>query len=167
LNTASPFRGTLWRGDVFNRHVSFHEAPQHHQIGRQDMLRLTHGCPSIVDAAMLAVEAGHLQTNLRPYIRPAPVKRERGLNREQVINILRFGGSQQAAVIGILAVLWSIGTSRSAACILADWDTWINMIQPGFIETDMTAAMASNPLVKFMTIGTFSNTILVRRAGNA
>ena len=37
----------------------------------------------------------------------------------------------------------------------------------GFIETDMTQKMLSNPLVKKMTSRTFNNTILLRRAGKA
>lgn len=41
------------------------------------------------------------------------------------------------------------------------------MIQPGFIETDMTAAMAANPLFKMISRGTFNNTVLLRRVGKA
>lgn len=63
---------------------------------------------------------------------------------------------------------WALeGLSRSAAYILADWGIRVNMIQPGFIETDMTAAMASNPIGKLVSSGTFKNTVLLRRVGKA
>ena len=57
------------------------------------------------------------------------------------------------------------GLSRSIAYTLADWGIRCNIIQPGFIETDMTQGMLNNPLVKKMTKKTFNNTILLRRAG--
>jgi 3alpha(or 20beta)-hydroxysteroid dehydrogenase len=41
---------------------------------------------------------------------------------------------------------WALqGLSRSAAYIYADWGIRCNVIQSGFIQTDMTAGMASNP----------------------
>ena len=42
-----------------------------------------------------------------------------------------------------------------------------NVIQSGFIETDMTAKIDSNPLVRKMSEHTMSNTILLRRTGKA
>ena len=63
---------------------------------------------------------------------------------------------------------WALeGLSRSIAYTLADWGIRCNVIQPGFIETDMTAAMMTNPLAKKLTGKTFNNTILLRRAGKA
>ena len=57
--------------------------------------------------------------------------------------------------------------SRSAAYVLADYGIRVNMIQPGFIETDMTAQIASNPIFKLISKGTFNNTVLLRRVGKA
>jgi NAD(P)-dependent dehydrogenase (short-subunit alcohol dehydrogenase family) len=63
---------------------------------------------------------------------------------------------------------WALeGVSRSAAYIYADWGIRCNLIQPGFIETDMTAKINSNPVMKKMTGHTMSNTILLRRTGKA
>ncbi len=63
---------------------------------------------------------------------------------------------------------WALeGLSRSAAYILADGGIRVNMIQPGFIETDMTAAMVANPIFKIISKGTFNNTVLLRRVGKA
>ena len=42
-----------------------------------------------------------------------------------------------------------------------------NVIQSGFIETDITAKINSNPLVRKMFEHTMSNTILLRRTGKA
>jgi len=41
------------------------------------------------------------------------------------------------------------------------------VIQPGFIETDLTASMSSNPLVKKMASNAMNNTVLLRRSGKA
>ena len=57
--------------------------------------------------------------------------------------------------------------SRSAAYVYADWGIRCNVIQPGFIETDMTAAMSSNVLVKKMAHHTMSNSVLLRRSSKA
>ena len=63
---------------------------------------------------------------------------------------------------------WALeGVSRSAAYVYADWGIRCNVIQPGFIETDMTAKINSNPVMKKMTSHTMSNTILLRRTGRA
>lgn len=48
---------------------------------------------------------------------------------------------------GYSASKWALeGLSRSAAYIYADWGIRCNVIQPGWIETDLTASMTSNPL---------------------
>ena len=41
------------------------------------------------------------------------------------------------------------------------------MIQPGWIETDMTAGMRSSPIVKKMQSSVMKNTVLLRRSGKA
>jgi NAD(P)-dependent dehydrogenase (short-subunit alcohol dehydrogenase family) len=63
---------------------------------------------------------------------------------------------------------WALeGVARSAAYVYADWGIRCNVIQPGFIETDMTAKINSNPVMRAMTHHTMSNTILLRRTGKA
>jgi len=60
---------------------------------------------------------------------------------------------------------WALqGLSRTAAYVYADWGIRSNVIQPGWIETDLTAAM-SNPLLKRMQSGMLRNTVLLRRSG--
>ena len=49
----------------------------------------------------------------------------------------------------------------------ADWGIRCNVIQPGWIETDLTAAMSSNPIVKKMQSSVMNNTVLLRRSGKA
>jgi NAD(P)-dependent dehydrogenase (short-subunit alcohol dehydrogenase family) len=62
---------------------------------------------------------------------------------------------------------WALeGLSRSAY-VYADWGIRCNVIQPGWIETDLTASMASNPLMKKMTEHTINTTVLLRRSGKA
>ena len=63
---------------------------------------------------------------------------------------------------------WALeGLSRSAAYIYAGWGIRCNVIQPGFIETDMTQAMSSNVVMRKMQEHTMSNTVLLRRSGKA
>jgi NAD(P)-dependent dehydrogenase (short-subunit alcohol dehydrogenase family) len=59
------------------------------------------------------------------------------------------------------------GLSRHAAYVLADWGIRSNVIQPGFIETKMTAAIQSNPLVKRMAKKQMEDQVLLRREGKA
>jgi len=51
--------------------------------------------------------------------------------------------------------------------VYADWGIRCNVIQPGWIETDLTARMSSNPLVKKMQSKVMNNTVLLRRSGRA
>jgi NAD(P)-dependent dehydrogenase (short-subunit alcohol dehydrogenase family) len=63
---------------------------------------------------------------------------------------------------------WALeGLSRSAAYIYADWKIRCNVIQPGWIETDLTASMSSNPLIKKIQASAMNNTVLLRRSGKA
>src|SRR5271156_6394967 len=63
---------------------------------------------------------------------------------------------------------WALeGLSRSAAYVYADWGIRCNVIQPGWIETDLTASMSSNPIVKKMQSSVMNNTVLLRRSGKA
>jgi NAD(P)-dependent dehydrogenase (short-subunit alcohol dehydrogenase family) len=63
---------------------------------------------------------------------------------------------------------WALeGLSRSAAYIYADWGIRCNVIQPGWIETDLTASMSSNPLLKKMQADAMNKTVLLRRGGKA
>jgi NAD(P)-dependent dehydrogenase (short-subunit alcohol dehydrogenase family) len=47
------------------------------------------------------------------------------------------------------------------------WGIRCNVIQPGFIETDLTAALSSNPIVKKVQSAAMNNTVLLRRSGKA
>ena len=61
---------------------------------------------------------------------------------------------------------WALeGLSRSAAYVYADWGIRCNVIQPGWIETDLTASMSSNPVLKKVQSNAMNNTILLRRSG--
>ena len=63
---------------------------------------------------------------------------------------------------------WALeGLSRSAAYIYADWGIRCNVIQPGWIETDLTASMTANPLMRKMTERSMNTTVLLRRSGKA
>jgi hypothetical protein len=59
------------------------------------------------------------------------------------------------------------GAVAQNAYIYADWGIRCNVIQPGFIETDMTQGMTSNVVVRKMAEQTMSNTVLLRRSGKA
>lgn len=85
-----------------------------------------------------------------------------------IVNIGSVAGITGVFSSAYSASKWALeGLSRSIAYNLADWGIRCNTIQPGFIETDMTKGMLSNPLIKRMTSRTFNNTILLRRAGKA
>lgn len=85
-----------------------------------------------------------------------------------IINIGSVAGTTGNFSTAYSSSKWALnGLSRSAAYILADWGIRVNMIQPGFIETDMTAAMASNPIGKLVSSGMFTKTVLLRRVGKA
>lgn len=63
---------------------------------------------------------------------------------------------------------WALeGPSRSAAYTYTGWGIRSNVIHPGFIETDLTAPMSSNPLMKKVQSSVMNNTVLLRRSGKA
>ncbi len=85
-----------------------------------------------------------------------------------IINIGSVAGITGNFSSAYSASKWALeGLSRSIAYTLADWGIRCNVIQPGFIETDMTSKMMNNPIAKKITKKTFKNTILLRRAGKA
>lgn len=85
-----------------------------------------------------------------------------------IVNIGSVAGITGNFGTGYSSSKWALeGLSRSAAYIYADWGIRCNVIQPGWIETDLTASMTSNPLMKKMTKHTMDTTVLLRRAGKA
>lgn len=85
-----------------------------------------------------------------------------------IVNIGSVGGITGNFSTGYSASKWALeGLSRSAAYLYADWGIRCNVIQPGWIETDLTAQMNSNPLMKKMTKHTMNTSVLLRRAGKA
>jgi NAD(P)-dependent dehydrogenase (short-subunit alcohol dehydrogenase family) len=83
-----------------------------------------------------------------------------------IVNIGSVAGTTGTFSAAYSASKWALeGLSRSAAYMLADWGIRCNVIQPGFIETDMTKPMMSNPLMKKQFAHTMDNTILLRRPG--
>lgn len=85
-----------------------------------------------------------------------------------IVNIGSVVGITGNFGTGYSSSKWAVeGLSRSAAYVYADWGIRSNVIQPGWIETDLTASMQSNPIVKKMQEGMMKNTILLRRSGKA
>ena len=96
----------------------------------------------------------------------APLIRESGGG--SIVNIGSVAGITGNFSTGYSSSKWALeGLSRSAAYVYADWGIRCNVIQPGFIETDLTASMSSNPLVKKMASKAMNNTVLLRRSGKA
>jgi hypothetical protein len=96
----------------------------------------------------------------------APLIKESGGG--SIVNIGSVAGITGNFSTAYSASTWALeGLSRSAAYVYADWGIRCNVIQPGFIETDMTQAMSSNVVMKKMSEHTMSNTVLLRRSGKA
>ena len=96
----------------------------------------------------------------------APLVKESGGG--SIVNIGSVAGITGNFSTGYSASKWALeGLSRSAAYVYADWGIRCNVIQPGFIETDLTAAMRSNPLLKKMQSEAMNKTVLLRRSGKA
>jgi NAD(P)-dependent dehydrogenase (short-subunit alcohol dehydrogenase family) len=96
----------------------------------------------------------------------APLIKESGGG--SIVNIGSVAGITGNFGTGYSSSKWALeGLSRSAAYVYADWGIRCNVIQPGWIETDLTASMSSNPLVKKMQSSAMNNTVLLRRSGKA
>jgi NAD(P)-dependent dehydrogenase (short-subunit alcohol dehydrogenase family) len=96
----------------------------------------------------------------------APLIRDSGGG--SIVNIGSIAGITGNFATGYSSSKWALeGLSRSAAYVYADWGIRCNVIQPGFIETDLTTAMSSNPLVRKVQSRVMKNTILLHRSGKA
>jgi len=96
----------------------------------------------------------------------APLMRESGGG--SIINIGSVAGIAGNFGTGYSSSKWALeGLSRSAAYVYADWGIRCNVIQPGWIETDLTASMSSNRLLKKIQSSAMNNTVLLRRSGKA
>jgi NAD(P)-dependent dehydrogenase (short-subunit alcohol dehydrogenase family) len=85
-----------------------------------------------------------------------------------IVNIGSVAGITGNFGTGYSSSKWALeGLSRSAAYVYADWGIRCNVIQPGWIETDLTASMSKNPVMKRFTQHTMNNTVLLRRGGKA
>ena len=96
----------------------------------------------------------------------APMMRDSGGG--SIVNIGSVAGITGNFGTAYSSSKWALeGLSRSAAYIYSDWNIRSNVIQPGWIETDMTASMASNPIVKKAQGHVLKNQVLLRRGGKA
>jgi NAD(P)-dependent dehydrogenase (short-subunit alcohol dehydrogenase family) len=85
-----------------------------------------------------------------------------------IVNIGSVAGITGNFGTGYSSSKWALeGLSRSAAYVYADWGIRCNVIQPGWIETDLTATMSKNALMKRMTKRSMNTTVLLRRSGKA
>jgi NAD(P)-dependent dehydrogenase (short-subunit alcohol dehydrogenase family) len=85
-----------------------------------------------------------------------------------IVNIGSVAGITGNFGSGYSSSKWALeGLSRSAAYVYSDWNIRCNVIQPGWIDTDLTASMKSNPIVKGMQGHAMKNTVLLRRSGKA
>jgi NAD(P)-dependent dehydrogenase (short-subunit alcohol dehydrogenase family) len=108
----------------------------------------------------------NVTANVRGIQTCAPLIRDSGGG--SIVNIGSVAGITGNFGTGYSSSKWALeGLSRSAAYIYADWGIRSNVIQPGWIETDLTAAMQSNPIVKKMQSSVMKNTVLLRRSGKA
>lgn len=108
------------------------------------------------------------ETNVTAIVRGiqtcAPLMKESGGG--SIVNIGSVAGITGNFGTAYSSSKWALeGVSRSAAYVYADWGIRSNVIQPGWIETDLTASMESNPLVKKMQESMLKNTVLLRRSG--
>jgi NAD(P)-dependent dehydrogenase (short-subunit alcohol dehydrogenase family) len=96
----------------------------------------------------------------------APLMKDSGGG--SIVNIGSVAGITGNFGTGYSSSKWALeGLSRSAAYVYADWGIRCNVIQPGWIETDLTAAMSSNPIIKKIQHSAMNNTVLLRRSGKA
>lgn len=96
----------------------------------------------------------------------APLIKESGGG--SIVNIGSVAGITGNFSTGYSSSKWALeGLSRSAAYVYADWGIRCNVIQPGWIETDLTASISSNPIMRKMQARAMKNTVLLRRSGKA
>jgi NAD(P)-dependent dehydrogenase (short-subunit alcohol dehydrogenase family) len=96
----------------------------------------------------------------------APLMKESGGG--SIVNIGSVAGITGNFGTGYSSSKWALeGLSRSAAYVYADWGIRCNVIQPGWIETDLTAQMSSNVAMKEMQKHVMNTTVLLRRGGKA
>ncbi|HEY1773703.1 MAG TPA: SDR family NAD(P)-dependent oxidoreductase [Gammaproteobacteria bacterium] len=96
----------------------------------------------------------------------APLIKESGGG--SIVNIGSVAGITGTFGTAYSSSKWALeGLSRSAAYVYADWGIRCNVIQPGWIETDLTASMSSNPVIKKIQASAMNNTVLLRRSGKA
>lgn len=96
----------------------------------------------------------------------APMIRDSGGG--SIVNIGSVAGITGNFSSAYSASKWALqGLSRSAAYVYADWGIRSNVIQPGFIDTDLTASMRSNPIVRKLQSRVLKDSILLRRSGRA
>ena len=96
----------------------------------------------------------------------APLMKESGGG--SIVNIGSVAGISGNFSTGYSSSKWALeGLSRSAAYVYSDWGIRCNVIQPGFIATDMTAAMTANALTRKLAERTMNKTVLLRRTGKA
>jgi NAD(P)-dependent dehydrogenase (short-subunit alcohol dehydrogenase family) len=96
----------------------------------------------------------------------APLIKESGGG--SIVNIGSVAGITGNFSTAYSSSKWALeGLSRSAAYVYADWGIRSNVIQPGWIETDLTASMESNPIMRKMQESMLKNTVLLRRSGKA
>jgi NAD(P)-dependent dehydrogenase (short-subunit alcohol dehydrogenase family) len=94
----------------------------------------------------------------------APLMKDSGGG--SIINIGSVAGITGNFGTGYSSSKWALeGISRSAAYVYSDWNIRSNVIQPGWIETDLTASMTSNPIMKRAQEHMLKNTVLLRRSG--
>ena len=96
----------------------------------------------------------------------APLIKESGGG--SIVNIGSVAGITGNFSTAYSSSKWAVeGLTRSAAYVYADWGIRCNVIQPGFIETDLTAGMTKNAAVRTMQKHVMGNTVLLRRSGKA
>lgn len=108
----------------------------------------------------------NVTANVRSIQTCAPLMKDSGGG--SIVNIGSVAGITGNFGTAYSSSKWALeGLSRSAAYVYADWGIRSNVIQPGWIETDLTASMESNPIVKKMQSSMLENTVLLRRSGKA
>lgn len=96
----------------------------------------------------------------------APLMRDSGGG--SIVNIGSVAGITGTFSAAYSSSKWALeGLSRSAAYALADWGIRSNVIQPGFIATDMTAQITTNSALREAVDRQMNNTVLLRRTGKA